>query len=163
MLTNILFGSSSEFRERIREKKLISNIYTDWERLNDYRTFYIMASTKNPDKLLEEIVDELNDLSLPEKVFERLKKVWIANEVKMIDDIYATMYNCFDDIIKYNKIITNRLELIKKMNINKLNDLVKEIDFTNTSVVKMLSKNVKDKKLLRSVGFIGWNQLAQSP
>lgn len=146
MLTNILFGSSSEFRERIREKKLISNIYTDWERLNDYRTFYIMASTKNPDKLLEEIVDELNDLSLPEKVFERLKKVWIANEVKMIDDIYATMYNCFDDIIKYNKIITNRLELIKKMNINKLNDLVKEIDFTNTSVVKMLSKNVKDKK-----------------
>ena len=98
MLTNILFGSSSEFRERIREKKLISNIYTDWEKLNDYRTFYIMASTKNPDKLLEEIVDELNDLSLPEKVFERLKKVWIANEVKMIDDIYATMYNCFDDI-----------------------------------------------------------------
>lgn len=146
MLTDILFGSSSEFRERIREEKLINNIYTDWEKLNNYRTFYIMASTKNPDKLLEEIKDELKDLSLPEKVFERLKKVWIANEVKMIDDIYATMYNSFDDIIKYNKIITNRLELIKKMNINKLTELVKEIDFTNTSVVKMLSKNVKDKK-----------------
>ena len=92
MITNILFGASSEFRERVRKAQLLNNIYTEWEALEDYRTFYLMASTKEPDKLLSEIKDELSSLELPEKVFKRIKKVWIANEVKMIDDIDATMY-----------------------------------------------------------------------
>ena len=103
-----------------------------------------MASTKEPDKLLSEIKDELSSLELPEKVFKRIKKVWIANEVKMIDDIDATMYNLFDDITKYNKVINNRLELIRKMSITKLKEVVKKIDFNNTSVVKMLCNEKED-------------------
>ena len=144
MITNILFGASSEFRERVRKAQLLNNIYTEWEALEDYRTFYLMASTKEPDKLLSEIKDELSSLELPEKVFKRIKKVWIANEVKMIDDIDATMYNLFDDITKYNKVINNRLELIRKMSITKLKEVVKKIDFNNTSVVKMLCNEKED-------------------
>ena len=144
MITNILFGASSEFRERVRKAQLLNNIYTEWEVLEDYRTFYLMASTKEPDKLLSEIKDELSSLALPEKVFKRIKKVWIANEVKMIDDIDATMYNLFDDITKYNKVINNRLELIRKMSITKLKEVVKKIDFNNTSVVKMLCNEKED-------------------
>lgn len=144
MITNILFGASSEFRERVRKAQLLNNIYTEWEALEDYRTFYLMASTKEPDKLLSEIKDELSSLALPEKVFKRIKKVWIANEVKMIDDIDATMYNLFDDITKYNKVINNRLELIRKMSITKLKEVVKKIDFNNTSVVKMLCNEKED-------------------
>ena len=127
-----------------RFQYLLNNIYTEWEVLEDYRTFYLMASTKEPDKLLSEIKDELSSLALPEKVFKRIKKVWIANEVKMIDDIDATMYNLFDDITKYNKVINNRLELIRKMSITKLKEVVKKIDFNNTSVVKMLCNEKED-------------------
>ena len=60
----------------------------------------------------------------------------------MIDEISATSYNIYDDILRYNKVIPNRLELIRKMNYEKLKKLVKEINFENISIVKMLS----DKK-----------------
>ena len=36
-----------------------------------------------------------------EKDFERIQKVWIANEVRMIDNIDATVNNLYDDLLKY--------------------------------------------------------------
>ena len=141
ILTTILFGASSEFRERCRINKLLNGIYTEWESIKDYKTFYLLATTLDPDKLLEEIKYELNNLSITEKTFERIKKVWIANEVKMIDNIDSTVNNMFDDIIKYNKIIPNRVDLVRNMDIKVLEKLIKEIDFKNTSIIKMISKN----------------------
>ena len=141
ILTTILFGSSSEFRERCRINKLLNGIYTEWETIKDFKTFYILATTLDPDKLLEEIKYELKNLSITEKTFERIKKVWIANEVKMIDNIDSTVNNIFDDIIKYNRIIPDRVEIIRDMNIKTLEKLVKELDLKKISVVKMTSKN----------------------
>lgn len=141
ILTTIIYGSSSEFRERTRQSKLISNIYTEWENLEDFRTFYLMASTTDPNMLLQEIKYELENIAISEKAFERIKKVWIANEVKMIDDINATVNNLYDDILKYHEVISNKIPTIRNMKLSKLNDLIKTIDFTNYSVVKMLSSN----------------------
>ena len=141
ILTSILFGASSEFRERCRVAKLLNGIYTEWESIKDFKTFFILATTLDPDKLLDEIKYELKNLSITEKTFERIKKVWIANEVKMIDNIDATVNNMFDDIIKYNRIIPNRVDLIREMNLKTLEKLIKEIDFKNISIVKMINKN----------------------
>ncbi len=137
MITTIIFGNSSEFRERAHNEKLINNFYMEWETYDKYRIFYIMASTNDKEKLLEEIKYELNDLVISEEAFNRLKKVWIANEVKMIDNIDATVGNLFDDLIKYRKVIPNKVELIKKLSITEINKLVKKIDFSNMSVVYM--------------------------
>ena len=139
MLTTILFGSSSTFRERVRQEKLLSGMYMEWESIEDYRTFYLMASTIHPDALEKEIKKELKDIAITEKDFHRIQKVWIANEVRMIDNIDATVNNTYDDIIKYRTIIPNKIDCIKKMKYKVLKDLIKEIDFKNTSVVKMIS------------------------
>ena len=141
ILSSILFGASSEFRERCRVAKLLNGIYTEWESIKDFKTLFILATSLDPDKLLDEIKYELKNLSITEKTFERIKKVWIANEVKMIDNVDATVNNMFDDIIKYNKIIPNRIELIREMNLKTLEKLIKEIDFKNISIVKMINKN----------------------
>ena len=141
ILTNILFGASSEFRERCRVNKLLNGIYTEWESIKEFKTFYLLATTLDPDKLLEEIKYELKNLSITEKTFERIKKVWIANEVKMIDNIDSTVNNVFDDIIKYNRIIPDRIEIIRDMNLKTLEKLLKELDLKNISVVKMINKN----------------------
>ena len=55
MITTILFGASSEFRERVRTEKILNDIYLDWEDLEGFKTFYFMASTIDPDRLLSEI------------------------------------------------------------------------------------------------------------
>ena len=142
MLTNILFGSSSEFRERVRSEKILNDIYTEWEDTIGYKTFYILATTKDPDSLIKEIKYELDHISISKKTFERIKKVWIANEVKMIDDIEREESNLFDDIISYNKVISNRIDIIRNMSVKVLNELIKKIDLTNISVLKMYNKEI---------------------
>lgn len=140
ILTTILFGASSEFRERVRNEKIVNGIHTEWENLEDFRVFYLMASTKEPDKLEEEIKDEINNLSITESSFNRIKKVWIANEIRMIDNIDATVNNLYDDILKYGSIISDRIDKIKSMKLKILEELIKKIDFKNTSIVQMLPK-----------------------
>lgn len=140
ILTTILFGASSEFRERVRNEKIVNGIHTEWESLEDFRVFYLMASTKEPDKLEEEIKDEISNLSITESSFNRIKKVWIANEIRMIDNIDATVNNLYDDILKYGSIISDRIDKIKNMKLKILEELIKKIDFKNTSIVQMLPK-----------------------
>ena len=115
MLSTILFGSSSAFKERVRESKIVNSIYTEWEKIEDFRTFYLTASTIDPDQFIKEVKKELSDHKVTEKDFNRIKKVWIASEVRMIDNI-------------------------KAMKLKKLQDLIEKIDFTNISTVKMVQK-----------------------
>ena len=141
MLTTILFGASSPFRERVRQEKLLSGLYTEWETTKDYKVFYLMASTINPDELEKAIKKELVNIECDEKTMNRIKKVWISSEVRMIDSIDATVNNLYDDILKYHIIIPNKIDLIKNMKLRVLKDLIKEIDFKNSCIVKM----IKDK------------------
>ena len=141
MLTNMLFGASSEFRERARVDKLLNDIYTEWETTNDFKTFYLFATTIKPNSLVKEINEEFDNISVSEKAFNRIKKVWIANEVKIVDNIDRMEHNIYDDIISYNKIINNRVEMIRKMNFKTLNKLIKEIDFSNRTKLVVLNKN----------------------
>ena len=137
MITTLMFGSSSIFRERVRNKKILNNFYTEWESINKYHTFYVMASSDNPKELLDEIENEINNVSFDEESFNRMKKVWIANEVKMIDDIDSTVHNLFDDLLKYNEVITNKIDVIRNLDYNTMIDVFNDLDFNNKSVVIM--------------------------
>lgn len=144
MISNILFGSSSEFRERVRSDKLLNDIYTEWEDTTDYKTFYLLATTTDPDQLLKEIKYELDNISISKRAFDRIKKVWIANEVKIVDDIEREENNLFDDIVSYNKVIDNRIDIIRNMSSKVLNDLIKEIDLSHISILKMYNKEIAE-------------------
>ena len=146
MLTTLCFGSSSEFRERARNKKLINNFYSEWETIPNFRTFLILSSTNEPDELINEIKNELKNISIDEAAFTRMKKVWIANEVKMIDYVESTVNNIYDDMIRYHKIIDNKINLIRKLDIDKLRDLVSKMKFNNRSKVILLPKKIITKK-----------------
>ena len=144
MLTSILFGPSSQFRDKVRTNKLLNDMDSDWEDDQLYKTFYLFATTTDPDKLIEEIKKVLDKINVTKKDFERIKKVWIANELQMIDSITRTLNNVFDDIIKYNKVIDDRIDAIKNMDMKSMEKLIKEIDLSEVSVVKMINKNNKE-------------------
>lgn len=141
MITTLLFGSSSEFRERVRNMKLLNSFYTEWENIEGFNTFYLMASSDNPKELLKEIEEEIASIKFDKESFDRMKKVWIANEVKMIDDIDSTVHNLFDDYLKYGKVINDKIDIIRSLDFDIMNKLFKELDFTNRSVVIM--KNIE--------------------
>ena len=140
MITAILFGSSSLFRENGRNLKLFSTLYTEWESIPNYKVFTILANSINPDKLIKEIQREISEMNVSKDSFERMKKVWISNEVKMIDHMNSTVHNLYDDIIKYKRIIPDKLNIIRNMKFEKLKTLLKKIEWNEQSVVKMVKK-----------------------
>ena len=141
MITTLLFGSSSMFRERVRNMKLLNNFYTEWESIEDFHTFYIMASSDNPKELLKEVENELKMFEFDEESFNRMKKVWIANEVKMIDDVDSTVHNLFDDYLKYGEVVSNKVDMIRSMDFDEMRNVFERLDFNNRSVVIM--KNIE--------------------
>ena len=98
-----------------------------------------MSSSDNPKELLSEIEKEIKSFQFDEASFERMKKVWIANEVKMIDDIDSTVHNIFDDYLKYRKIISNKVDIIRSLSFEKLKEVFELLDFSNKAVVIMKS------------------------
>ena len=131
----------------IRNEKILTDIYTEWETIKGFKTFYIMSITKNPDQLLKEILSEFENLRINEKTFERIKKVWIAGEAKMIDNADSTAANLYDDILQFRDIVPNKVELIREMKLSKLQSLIKKIDFSNYSIVKMISNNSDEENI----------------
>lgn len=146
MLTTILFGSSSLFRENIRKKNLMTNFYYEWDNINKYKSLLIYSQTENPEILIDEIQKELDSIEINENDFERIKKVWIANEVKMIDYVETTVNNIYDDMIRYHKVIGNKVDLIRKLDIKKLRDLISRMKFNNRSKVILLPKKIIAKE-----------------
>lgn len=143
MINTILFGSSSIFKERVRNKKLINNFYTEVELIDGFHTIYIMSSSEEPDELIKEIKDELSNVKINKNDFERMKKVWIANEVKMIDDVDSTVSNLYDDIIRYKGVIADKIDRIRGLDFKVMNEIVEKINFNNIAVVKMNKEEEK--------------------
>ena len=96
-----------------------------------------MSSSEEPDELIKEIKDELSNVKINKNDFERMKKVWIANEVKMIDDVDSAVSNLYDDIIRYKGVIADKIDRIRGLDFKVMNEIVEKINFNNIAVVKM--------------------------
>ena len=137
MLSTIMFGDSSLFKERVRDKKIINDMDIGWEHIEDISALYISAVSVKPDELINEIIKEFNNVVIDEESFDRIKKVWIAREIKMVDDIEGMADSFCYDLIKYKKVIPNKIDIIRNMKFKVLKDMVKKINFNNYSIVKM--------------------------
>lgn len=135
LFNNIKFGLSSEFRERMKKKNLMTAFYTEREIYGDYLLMTFAANSEKPKELVSEIKKELATFQIQEAEIERLKKVWISSEVVMIDNMLITLDNILYDIINYGKVIDNKVEIFKSLNLKELEKVIHEIDFKNASCV----------------------------
>jgi len=144
LITSVLFGSSSLFREEARNNGLMSGMYYEWEEVEEIISLIFQVDTKKPNELLKELKNTLSNISITEEELERYKKVWIANEVRMIDYVDATTSNVFSDIITYQAPITNRIALIRKMNKKELDKILQQFKIENTAELIVLPEEEKE-------------------
>ncbi len=138
MITTLNIGNSSIFRENVRNMKLINNFYYYIENTDKFRVLYINSSTDNPVSLEKELSKVLDNLVVLEEEFNRMKKVWIANEVKVMDDVSLVVDNMFDDIVKYKDVVPNKLDIIRGLSMDTVKKIIKGIDSSNKSICVMM-------------------------
>lgn len=141
MMLNIKFGLSSLFREKLKADKLMTSFYIEREIIGNYLIISFKADSSKPDELVKAIKKELETYDVTEEDISRLKKVWISSEVMMIDNINMTLENVIDDIIRYGKIISNRVEIYRSLNKKEYDDIISKVDFSNSSTLIIKPKN----------------------
>ena len=146
MFASLLFGPASNFKERVRNNNLMTNFYYEWETVNGYKTLIILAETENPELFIDEVEKELKNIKIIEEDIERIKKVWISNEVKTVDSIENIVSNIVYDQIKYNKLIDNKVDIINSLNKKKLDTIVSKMNFTNRTKVILLPNKIITKE-----------------
>ena len=139
MLVSICFGASSNFREMIRKRHLVSRSGYYFQDIGNIITFMVEADVLNYPVYIKELENYLTNLDVLEEDLERIKKVWISSEVIKSDYADSLVDTVVDDLINYHEVITNYVELIKNMNITTMREVIKSLNFTNKSIVRIIS------------------------
>lgn len=135
------FGSTSNFiNQLINEQIINSDLYIDYDNTENHIIIYIMGESKEPNLLLNKINEEIKNLTITEKEFERKKKTLISSLIYISDNIFSLNHNVMNDIIRYGKFNENKYEQIKKLNYKEFKNLISNSDITNYSTFIINSK-----------------------
>lgn len=141
MVVSILFGVSSEFYEKIISNSIVTSYYVDCTTYGNYYLLDFVAESDKADIFKDMIDDCIKNISISEEDFRRIKRVWIASEIKMSDSNDMLAENIIEDYVLYNKFYTNRIDLIEELNLKELKKIIKELDFSNSSFILVNPKD----------------------
>ena len=136
-----LFGSTSNFKEKVTNNGLTTGFYVEKNNFYNYFTIDVTCESDKADMFIDEVKKTIKDIKILKKDLERIKKVWIASEIRMIDNVELTVDNVYSDLITYNQVYFNRIECIRNLNIKKLTKFISKLDLTNQSLVMILPIN----------------------
>ena len=146
MMLTLVLGSTSLAREKLQEKNLCTEISTNLLSSHSHYLIGVTAVTENQDKLINELRKIFKNIKISKKDFERIKKVWVANEIKSIDNISATSSDILTDIIDLGEYKNDKIKDIQNLSYEELINLIKKIDFENLEKTNKLEIVVISKK-----------------
>ncbi len=146
MMLTLVLGSTSLAREKLQEKNLCTEISTNLLSSHSHYLIGVTAVTENQDKLINELRKIFKNIKISKKDFERIKKVWVANQIKSIDNISATSSDILTDIIDLGEYKNNKIKDIQDLSYEELTNLIKKIDFENLEKTNKLEIVVISKK-----------------
>lgn len=138
-----LIGPTSTFGEELKKQKIITeNLDFYLELADNYLLITLLVESKHPAKLEKLIKQELKN-DILEETFNRKKKCYLSSIIKLTDNIYGINRLIMGGIINYKSFDPNLYEQIKNLNYQEFTDLIKNIDFSNTTTLYI--KPLKEK------------------
>lgn len=130
-----LYGSVSDFEEEIEENNIcVDGIDFMLSKTKNHILVTFIAETKKPSQLVKTIKKYMgNDITLND--FNRKKKVILASNIFMSDNIYSINNKITNDILDNGEVITDIYEENESLKYEKMVDLIKKLDFKNTCEV----------------------------
>jgi len=136
ILFTTLFDETSDFDEELKKNGIINNTtYVSLINCDTHLLISLINETEKYEEFLIKLKGRIEKLELNDKDFTRKKKVLISNELFAYESPETINNIIIDNIIYDKKIEENPIEIINKLNIEELNDLIKKINIKNTSTV----------------------------
>ena len=136
LITDINIGSTSILNETLKNDNVITSnidftfIYTD-----EHILLTILGETEKIELLTSKIEEKMKNLEITEEEFERKKLNIISSYIFMSDNIFSMNEKIMNNIIKYNEIKTDDIDFTKKLDFNKANEIIKQLDLSNNCKV----------------------------
>lgn len=141
LLTNILYGSSSKFREEALKLGIMTFFTISKAIVDEFLLVEFIAESKEPETLSKMVKDYFLNQNIEELDLERNKKSYIAGLVLSSDRVVSTVNNLVDTVIDYGDIIPNKLDIIKSINLKYIFEVKDTININNSSLVIAYPKN----------------------
>lgn len=136
ILFTALFDETSIFDEKLKEEKIINNtLYVSLLNVDTHLLISLINETEHYEELIMRIKKRLEKLEISKKDFERKKKVLISNEIFAFESTEDVGDILLDNILFDKKVEENPIEVIESLSYEELQDLIKKIDFKNTTTV----------------------------
>jgi len=133
---NILFDETSLFYEKMKEEELLDTpIDIDTLDTETHKAYMFTFKSKYYEKVISEIDNVLKNIEIKEEDLKRKVKVNISNLLYVFDDISKTNKWILNNKIMYDDIYTNIYDVLKSMNINEMNDIIKNLNLKNKSIL----------------------------
>ena len=144
LIFNILYGSTSNIQDKLIQAKVIQNgINVNKTYTKDFIVISLTTESDYPESLIKFIKEELDNISITEEEFKRKIKVYKSNYLLHFDDIESVNNNIQDNIILYNELLEDTLEIYDKLNIKTLNEIINCLKNKNESILIIKPKTTK--------------------
>lgn len=132
ILFSLKLGTTSEFCEDLREQGLITS-YVDIHvaENKEYAFVLVLTESKKPHEFIKRVKNELSDLTITKEELERKKRAYISSIVYASDKIVNLNHKVMLDIIKYNKLVDNDIEIVENYNMDEMNEIINSINLDN--------------------------------
>lgn len=144
LIFDINIGSTSLINEKLRNENIItSNIEFTFLYTDKHILVTIIGETDNVESLLSQLENQVNNLEITEEEFKRKKNNIASSYIFMSDNIFSMNEKVMNNIIKYNKVNIDDVTYTKELDFDKANEIIKELDLSNKSVLIINPKESK--------------------
>lgn len=132
----LLLDSTSLLDEELRDEKLITNgLEFESIKTDKHIAYIINFESIKYQEVIEKIKKTIGIRRVTEQDINRKKKTSKSNYIYASDNIYYINNKINKNIIDYGKVKLDDLDVIDSYNINKMNEIIDKIDFSNISTV----------------------------
>ena len=142
LLFDIKFGPTSILNETLRQQEIITD-FIDVTTIDgvSHCVYCVAAETEHEQEFLNAVKSEIKNLEISEEDFERKKKTLISSLLFMSDNIFGLNNKIMNDLNRYQEILDNNYDDIKSLNLKEYNKIIKQINFSNYTIVTIKPKD----------------------
>ena len=135
MILKANFGNTSDFKDELLQKDLISSMAYMTEIFDDYLIIMFTIDIDYKNEILKLMDEKLNNLEITEKTFNRIKKGNIATLILEYEDVEMVNNIIQTEILTYEKIIDNMKEIYENIKYEEILEFIKYLDIKNQSIL----------------------------